>query len=528
MAAKSLYEWFAEAAVKYPDAVAIEVPERVLTYSELHHLVDRVATLITRTMDYTPTTIGLLTARSLPAFTGYLAALRLRAVVVPLNPAFPASRNRGMGQAAGVDFVVVGEESGAPEDVVKSLPSSKTPFLRLTTKELDVQLAAPVAEGAAGLAPYVADPDEVAYVVFTSGSTGSPKGVPIVHRGLDAYIRSQIDLYEAGPGSRFSQTFELTFDPSVFDMFVPWGSGGTVVVPSPHEFHSPVDYVNGRGLTHWFSAPSMVSIARRMKALRPGCMPDLKWSRFSGEQLTLQQAAYWREAAPSTVIENVYGPTELTMTCSGYRLPARTEDWPMTVNDTVPIGEVYPYLESVIVDSAGEITLDGELCVRGCQRFPGYLDPQNNIGRFIAYHGNGAASIYDGSKPLDERHWYRTGDRIVVTENGLLHLGRLDDQVKLRGYRVELGEIETVLNRHPSVDQSAAVTVLSEGSITELVAVYVGAPLHPRELVAHIRESLPAYMVPSRFFQFDELPININGKIDRNQIRVDIQERWTC
>lgn len=520
MVAKSLYEWFTQSVDRHPDEIALEVADRSLTYSALDHLVDRIAGGVTDAHGGTPQAIGLLAARSLTAFAGYLAALRLGTVIVPLNPAFPAARNLTMCQAAGVDLVIAGEEAG--DDISGSLPAEVATVVRLTRDGLERELAAPAAEG---LDPHVPDLDAVAYIVFTSGSTGIPKGVPIVHRNLDAYIAGQIERYEAGPGSRFSQTFELTFDPTLFDMFVPWGSGGTLVVPSMDELRSPVDYVNRRQLTHWFSAPSTVSVTRRMGALTAGCMPSLRWSRFSGEQLTLRQAADWSDAAPSTVIENVYGPTELTMTCSGYRLPADRAHWPATANDTVPIGQVYPYLESVILDAGGRPALDGELCVRGCQRFPGYLDPRSNAGRFMVHDGAGAATVYDGTQPLTERHWYRTGDRIVVVDDYLVHLGRLDDQVKLRGYRVELGEVETVLNRHPSVDQAAAVTVVND-AVHDLAVAYTGQRLHPRELIAFIRESLPGYMTPSRFFHVSELPLNVNGKIDRHQIRKEIQEKW--
>lgn len=122
------------------------------------------------------------------------------------------------------------------------------------------------------------------------------------------------------PGSRVSQTFDLTFDLSVFDMFTAWGGGATLVVPSREDLLAPVRFVAEKRLTHWFSVPSMVSYAQRLRSLRPGSMPTLRWSLFCGEPLTTHQATAWQRAAPGGVVENLYGPTELTISCAEYRL----------------------------------------------------------------------------------------------------------------------------------------------------------------------------------------------------------------
>ncbi|WP_328912403.1 MULTISPECIES: AMP-binding protein [unclassified Streptomyces] len=519
MPSRTLYDWFSQAAERYPGEVALEVADTALTFDELLELSDRIAARLLAAHGGRPEAVGLLAVRSVAAFAGYLAALRLRTPVVPLNPSFPANRNVMIARAAGVAAVLVGAEAG--EAYARNYPPGVTTVLRLDDDALVGEIS-----GAArpALPPYTSAVDEVAYIVFTSGSTGVPKGVPITHRNVDRYIDSQIERYEPGPGSRFSQTFELTFDPSIFDMFVCWGSGATLVVPTAADLLSPADYARDQGLTHWFSAPSTILVAHQSDELPPNSLPEIRWSRFSGEALTLRQARLWRAAAPGSVIENVYGPTELTMTCSGYRLPADAGEWPATANDTVPIGTVYPYLESVILDPDGRPAEDGELCVRGVQRFAGYLDPSSNAGRFMEYDGIRPAAVYRGGTPLTEEHWYRTGDRVVLLGQDILHLGRLDAQIKLRGFRVELGEVETVLNRHPAVVESAAVVITSD-DVSDLAVAYAGTCTHPRELIAFIRESLPLFMVPRTFLHLDRLPLNINGKVDKHRITADIQER---
>jgi acyl-CoA synthetase (AMP-forming)/AMP-acid ligase II len=273
--------------------------------------------------------------------------------------------------------------------------------------------------------------------------------------------------------------------------------------------------------------PSVISFARRMRALRPGAMPGLRFSLFAGEPLSLQQAAAWREAAPGSVLENFYGPTELTVTCAEFRLPADPAGWPRTANGTVPIGRVYPGMEHVVLDGEGHPAEEGELCVRGPQRFPGYLDPADNAGRFrddgFADPG-GARTGRDGAVPAS--FWYRTGDRVRVEgpDRLLVHLGRLDHQVKVFGYRVELGEIEAALREQPGVHDAVVLALEEPRGGTALHAACTGeggegsggaGDVDPGALLDALRLRLPAYMVPLTLRVLDALPLNGNGKTDR-------------
>ncbi|HET6500051.1 MAG TPA: AMP-binding protein, partial [Amycolatopsis sp.] len=362
-----------------------------------------------------------------------------------------------------------------------------------------------------------ADERDIAYILFTSGSTGAPKGVRIEHRNVNAYLEHVIPRYEAGPGARFSQFFDLTFDPSVYDMFTAWGSGATLVVPTRNDLLSPVRFVNSRRVTHWNSVPSVISFALRLRKLDPASMPTLRWSLFCGEPLTLQQAAAWQAAAPEAVLENIYGPTEMTVTCVEHRLPRERRDWARPANGTVPIGTVYSGLEAVVLDERGRPAAEGELCLRGPQRFPGYLDPADNTGRFVTFDGE-LASEHDGSATLTDGHWYRTGDRVGRHDGALVHLGRLDHQVKIRGYRVELGEIEAVLREQPGVADAVVLTFTGEKGEVELLAAYTGDRQDEDDLLAALSRALPGYMVPRTLTAFEAFPLNQNGKIDRRAL----------
>ncbi|WP_406161745.1 AMP-binding protein [Streptomyces canus] len=489
---RSLYEVFAATAERLPDAPAVEFPDSgtagAVTYRELRRVAEAVAERIAAEHG-TARRVGLLAARSLVAYTGYLAALRLGAAVVPLGPDYPAARNQAICEAAGVD-VVVAEAASVARGGTEWAGSR--PVLPLDD---EVRAATP----GGWLTPHEADPDRPAYLLFTSGTTGRPKGIPIRHRQVLPFLAHNIARFGVGPGCRLSHTFELTFDLSVYDLFVTWGGGATLVVPSRAELFAPVDYLTRRELTHWFSVPSAVSVSAGFGQLTAGRPSALRHSVFCGEQLTLDQARAWHAVAPAATVDNLYGPTELTVACAEFRLPEDPARWPVTSNGTVPIGRVYEGLKHRVIEETGE------LWVRGPQRFDGYLDPRDDEGRFTA----------DG--------YFRTGDRVRVEDGQLVHRGRLDDQVKIRGYRVEPSEVEAALRGLDSVTE-AVVLGIAQNGVTDLVACYTGRETGRMALIRALRGTLPIHLVPRRFEHLNSLPRNANGKVDRGAVRRFVSE----
>ncbi|MGV9992900.1 amino acid adenylation domain-containing protein [Streptomyces sp. NPDC003374] len=502
---RTLYDWFARSAAAYPGEPALEVDGARLTYGELRDLAERLAArLVEAAGGGPPRRVGLLAARSVTAYAGYLAVLRAGAAVVPLSPEHPAARTAGIVAAAGCDLVLAGTAQDA-----EALTAPGVPVLVAGPGEP----AGPRRASAPGVPAGRPGPDDLAYLIFTSGSTGAPKGVPIAHRNICAYLERVAGRYGVGPGARMSQSFELTFDGSVHDLFVAWAGGGTLVVPARGQLLSPVKTVNSLGLTHWFSVPSLISFASRLGTLKPGSMPTLRWSVFGGEPLTLEAAREWREAAPDSRLEVLYGPTELTISCTAFRFPDGMAGWPETPNGTAPIGVCHPGLDMLLLDDDGRPADTGELCVRGPLRFSGYLDPVHNAGRFLTEDLRPA-----GDGPLSERHWYRTGDRVAVREGRLVHLGRTDHQVKIRGHRVELGEIEAELRRQPGVRDAIVVTVPAADGEPELQAAVSGSACVPDRLYTALGDRLPPYMMPRRIAVLERLPLNANGKIDRRAL----------
>ncbi|MCT2588284.1 AMP-binding protein [Actinophytocola gossypii] len=498
----TLHSWFTATADRFPDEVALVVAGEQWTYLELDRVARSVAAIVADATRRRPARVGLLAAHSVGAYGGYLGVVRGGDAVVPMNVDYPAERNRQVVEIAELDALIVDEGRD-----LEFLGGLDLPVIEIDSQDAKQVSQSPVADPVEDSD----DPQDIAYILFTSGSTGVPKGVPIRHRNLDTFIRYQVDRYGVGPGCRLSQTFGLTFDPSVFDMAVAWASGATLVVPSRAELIDPVGFVNEHAITHWYSVPSIVSWVHDAGSLEPGSLPTLRRSLFAGEQLTLEQARVWSDAAPHSTIENLYGPTELTITVTAYQLPADRAAWPRTENATVPIGPVYPHLEHRIDPQTGELQ------VRGPQRFDGYLDHADNAGRFWDPTTTDPAAGDTGS--VDEAAWYRTGDRVTDVDGDLVHLGRLDEQVKIMGRRLELGDVEAALRRWAGVGDVAVVAVPGPTGDHQLTAVYTGTAVETAELRNRLLPNLPVHMVPARFVHVDALPLNANGKIDRQACR---------
>lgn len=500
---QTMYGAFTATVDAHGDEPALEVGGERLTYRELDSLADSIAAHIVAAGGVDAPVIGLYANRSLAAYAGYLAIQRLGAAVVPLHPAWPKQRNDTVIERAGITVVVSEQpERGLTASIVDA---SRDRIAELREHPAGTSFRRPPAPG------------DTAYILFTSGSTGTPKGVPIKHGNVSAYLDHVVPRYGIEPGSRVSQTFDLTFDLSVFDLFATWAGGATLVVPGRADLLAPAKFVARAGITHWFSVPSVVSLAAQLGRLQPGCMPGLRWSLFCGEALTVEQAQAWQAAAPAATVENLYGPTELTLSVAQQRLATDPGQWYRPANGTVQIGTIHPGHETLLIGEHGTESDPGELCVRGPQRFDGYLDPASNVGRFYEFDGTTATACGElDSVPADL--WYRTGDLVTVEQGGFTHLGRIDHQVKVHGYRVELGEIEAALREQDGVWDAVVLLITTPDGREQLAAAYTGDPARAGELETPMRGRLPVHMVPRTFTWLENLPLNMNGKTDRAAI----------
>jgi amino acid adenylation domain-containing protein len=518
---RTLVSSFLESAERYPDRPALEVADEVLTYSELHREASAIAGVL---LDADPAGTPLCAVfahRSKAAFAGVLGALISGRGYVPLNRTFPPERTALMLERSGCGAVVVDDQSaeqlpeiveGIDRELVIIVPGvADVDALRRRLPRHTIVGRAQFDDQPERDAVPV-DEDAIAYLLFTSGSTGIPKGVGVAHRNVRAFLETVVPLYGVQPTDRMSQTFDMTFDLSVFDMFVAWESGACLCCPP--ELRRPDRFIRDSELTVWFSVPSAAIVMQRLGMLKPDRYPGLRLSLFCGEPLPADIAVAWAGAAPNSVIENIYGPTELTIACTRYRW---TEASPDEVHmGVVPIGEPFPGMEPLIADpelrpvAEGE---PGELLMTGPQMTPGYWeDVEKTAAAFVIPPGLDAT-------------YYRTGDRVKRSGGTLLYLGRVDHQIKVRGHRVELGEIEAVVREEAGLQGVVAVGWPRTASGASGVEVFFeGEPAGPDGLTERIARRLPDYMVPRRIHKRDRLPLNANGKYDRNALVASLEE----
>jgi amino acid adenylation domain-containing protein len=521
---RSLRSNFLARAAAEPGAPALLAGGRTWSYGEADGIARTWAAALLEGLDLRPRRVGVLGYRSEASYLGTLAALLAGATFVPLNPRFPAARTEMMVRLADLDAIIAdAEHLEALWPVLHDL--ERAPLLLLPGAEeppagaagMRVLTARDVARlGPLGVLPPVL-PFESAYLLFTSGSTGVPKGVPVTHANVLHFLDVMARRYGIGPGDRLSQTFDQTFDLSVFDLFMAWENGACVCSPSPIDLVAPTSFVNRDGITVWFSVPSIPALMRKKNLLKPESMPDLRWSLFCGEPLPAATAEAWQAAAPASIVENLYGPTELTIACFVYRWDP--EHSPAAcINGLVPIGRPYPGLGAVVLDERREAVNGdgtGELYVCGPQAVPGYWRaPEKTAERFVTLPVRSAAS---------EEHvrFYATGDRVVIHPNGdYVCLGRADDQIKVLGHRVELGDIEAALHDLPGVVDAIAVGWPVEDGVAQGIVAFVTGPDPSAEaIVEGAREVLPDYMAPKEVHVVEAMPLNANGKIDRRALR---------
>jgi non-ribosomal peptide synthetase component F len=350
--------------------------------------------------------------------------------------------------------------------------------------------------------------DGTAYILFTSGSTGIPKGVRVSHANVDRYVSSFLARHPIGPGDRHSQLPDLTFDLSVHDVFVSWKAGAALVVFPAHALLSPVEYARGKDISVWCSGPSVPSMLESFGRVDDDALPTVRLSIFCGEKFTWNALRIWKRVAPGSRNLNLYGPTEATVAIAGYDIPDELSE-NGCFQGGIPIGKPFPRQQIEVRRGDGSICNpfeQGVLWLGGDQVTTGYLDPERTAESFVEKDGT---------------TWYRTGDIGFADGGGLLSfVGREDLQVKIMGVRVELGEIEGALLLETGASFAIAGVARIRGDMDELFCVLPSAFASRRKSIRNALSSrLEPCMIP-RFWKFrDDVPRTRNGKIDRAALK---------
>lgn len=503
-----LYEAFHRSADARTDAVALVVDDESLSYGQLRARALSVASSL-GTAAPDERFAAVLASRSVGCFAGILGVLASGRGYVPMLPSLPPARIAGMIERSGARFVVVDAAGNETLEAVRPLLSC--PITAVVADACSGELSSPPGLDAA--------PDDLAYLLFTSGSTGTPKGVMVTQANIDRFLDVVIDRYGLASSDRFTHLFETTFDLSLFDLFAAWRVGGCVCVPDSRERMLPHKFIERCDISVWFSVPSAALLMKRMRLLEPGALPSLRLALFCGEALPVGVALAFAKAAPNATVENIYGPTELTLACTHYTIGPETAQ--QAENDVVPIGDPFAGMRAKVVDASlvevepGEV---GELLMAGPQCAPGYWsDPEKTAQAFLV-------------PPGETEVFYRTGDRVRRPSPGqpMTFLGRVDSQTKINGHRVELGEIEAVLMREGPVDIAVALGwPKTPAGASGVVAFVVEGGLPPgyddNALLDRAAMTLPNYMVPKRIVVLDEWPLNANDKIDRKALLASLE-----
>ena len=495
-----IHETIEERARVSPDAVALIASDGELTYAQLDRWADALACSLQRTGVGPEELVGIFLPRSLEMVVSVLATLKAGGAYLPLDPDYPEARLAYMLQDARVRVVLTEERlaGNLPQDV---------PHVMRVARGAPDSARAPGGRSRGGVSPA-----QLAYVIYTSGSTGNPKGVMVEHRNVVNFFHAMDEHVERAPGGVWLAVTSLSFDISALELLWTLARGFTVVI-WPGGVFGLGDYLRRYPITHMQCTPSMARMMTMDDACRAG-IGTLECLLIGGEPFPADLAAELRDLTTARII-NLYGPTETTIWSSVFAVAAM-DPGSGAGGSIVPIGWPLRNTTFHVLDRHLQRVppgVQGELCIGGDGVARGYLDRALlTRERFIR----------DPSAQDDRARLYRTGDLVRQGGDGCVHfLGRIDDQIKLQGHRIEPGEIEQHIQRHPGIDQVAVVAYDSASGDRHLRACLVpaaGARPSAKELRDYLEGILPGYMIPAEFVFLDCLPLTPNRKLDRKSL----------
>lgn len=471
------------------DNQAICTEDGVTSYSQLQKRVNGIRLFIRENIEDNQKGVGLITYSHPDTYATILALWLEGKYYVPLLPTAPTNRNNAVIEDSAVRVVMSPSfykgELVAPVVRVDEIESSDS-LLGFNDESFDM--------------------DQLAYVLFTSGSTGRPKGVEISFSNINAFTQSIISLgREIYPTDRCLQMFELTFDMSVDSFVMPFMAGASIyLIPNDAVKSTYVlDLLEEYHLTVLTLVPSVIVYMRTF--FKDILEPQVRLCTFAGEGLPADLTVEWQRCIPNARVYNFYGPTECTIYCSYYLLNPNS---PLKYNGMLSIGQPMPGCKCDVFSEDGSIVTNGEkgeLCLAGPQLTRGYWNnPEKNELSFFTYEGE---------------RYYHSGDLCFKDENAnIYHCGRIDYQVKIQGFRVELSEIEYYAREAIDNKYSCVCVPYQEQSVLQIGLAIESPVLQTEEIINHIKKSLPPYETPNKIIYMEAFPYNTSGKIDRKQI----------
>jgi amino acid adenylation domain-containing protein len=523
--AVSLADYLEESARRFPDRTAVVDPSGAsLTYRELDEYARRVAVFLASRGVEAGDRVGLIVPKSIDGVTAIFGILKAGAAYVPADYTAPIDRNRSILSDGGVRAafldpacvpVLDGWPNGArPETIIIPRRGGTNDAGRDTDP---VHHAWADVLGAAGEAPdRERRADNLAYILYTSGSTGIPKGVMLSHENATSFVDWCSSVFHPGEEDRFSSHAPFHFDLSVLDLYVSVKHGAALYLISEELGKNPKElarFISDNRLTVWYSTPSILSLLAQFGDLSARNYSALRLVLFAGEVFPVKHLRDTKKLLPHPVYYNLYGPTE-TNVCTFARIPDTIPDDRVTA---YPIGWACSHCQPLVLDEPDGAVVapggEGLLYIAGPSVFQGYRNrPVENAAAFIE---------------RDSHRWYNTGDVVREDpEDGFIYLGRRDRMVKRHGYRIELGEIERAVYQHPQIREAAVVAVPAADSGVRIAAFLVphaGARPSIIEMKTFCGSHLPAYMNPDVFVHLEALPRTSTDKVDYQSLLRTLQ-----
>ncbi len=522
----SLVEILNTSFINNANLVALKFKNVSYTYDEVNKKAKKVAnSLISHGADNEA--IAIVGQRNVNQYIGVLGTLYSKCHYVPINTKYKSERVLKIIKKANIRFFIGDEasllkiKSIIDKSNISSICYFITPNDKCSNKKwidkklLDKLNPLPV--------EFINDPNRLVYIMFTSGSTGEPKGVMVSNKNVVSWLNSMSTLYDLKEGFKASQVYDLSFDLSVSDMFFTWANGGVLCVLSEDEQLMPFDYIRREKIEFWSSVPTVVSFMEKMGLLNENVFPSIKYSVFCGEPFPKSLADSWKNAAPNSSIENCYGPTEATIWITRFSYEVNNSRH-QSISSILPIGKIYDGHEMKLIDENNSlITGDnqkGELVYKGPQITLGYLNnnkkTEENFRKFDWDTEGGV--------------WYKSGDIGTINENGDFEcLGRTDNQIKIAGRRLEIGEVETAIRKYEKTSDAIIVPLRDENNLVKSLVAFSTIKLSKDEekfIKLDLNNQIEKIFIPKKIIFIPKLPLTYSGKVDRKLLESKLVAKY--